>query len=53
MNKMVDLGQCEGGIVQGIGWMTVEELINDTWRIGNINNTVKELKSLLAYSDCS
>jgi xanthine dehydrogenase large subunit len=27
MNRDVDLGQCEGGIVQGIGWMTMEEVI--------------------------
>lgn len=27
MNRPVDLGQCEGGIVQGIGWMTMEEVI--------------------------
>ena len=27
MNHAVDLGQCEGGIVQGIGWMTMEEVI--------------------------
>lgn len=27
MNRSVDLGQCEGGIVQGIGWMTMEEVI--------------------------
>lgn len=26
MNPKVDLGQIEGGIVQGIGWMTVEEI---------------------------
>ena len=25
MNKPIDLGQIEGGIVQGIGWMTMEE----------------------------
>jgi xanthine dehydrogenase large subunit len=29
MNPMVDRGQCEGGIVQGIGWMTMEELVYD------------------------
>ncbi len=29
MNKAIDKGQCEGGIVQGIGWMTLEELIYD------------------------
>ena len=27
MNHAVDLGQCEGGIVQGIGWMTMEEVV--------------------------
>lgn len=27
MNRAVDLGQCEGGIVQGIGWMTMEDVI--------------------------
>jgi xanthine dehydrogenase large subunit len=27
MNRVVDLGQCEGGIVQGIGWVTMEEVI--------------------------
>ena len=26
MNKAVDLGQIEGGLVQGMGWMTMEEL---------------------------
>jgi xanthine dehydrogenase large subunit len=29
MNRIIDLGQCEGGIVQGIGWMTMEELLYD------------------------
>ncbi len=29
MNKAIDLGQIEGGIVQGIGWMTMEEIIYD------------------------
>jgi xanthine dehydrogenase large subunit len=27
MNTIVDRGQIEGGLVQGIGWMTLEELI--------------------------
>jgi xanthine dehydrogenase large subunit len=29
MNEPVDLGQIEGGIVQGIGWMTLEEIFYD------------------------
>ena len=27
MNRLIDLGQMEGGIVQGIGWMTMEEVL--------------------------
>jgi len=26
MNKIVDYGQIEGGLVQGMGWMTIEEI---------------------------
>jgi xanthine dehydrogenase large subunit len=29
MNRAVDYGQIEGGIVQGIGWMTLEEVVFD------------------------
>ena len=29
MNTSVDNGQIEGGIVQGIGWMTMEEIFYD------------------------
>ncbi|MFN2392214.1 MAG: xanthine dehydrogenase molybdopterin binding subunit [Pyrinomonadaceae bacterium] len=29
MNTSVDYGQIEGGIVQGIGWMTMEEVVFD------------------------
>ncbi|MFP5040191.1 molybdopterin cofactor-binding domain-containing protein [Parasediminibacterium sp. JCM 36343] len=27
INRAIDLGQCEGGLVQGIGWMTMEEVV--------------------------
>ncbi|MEN8121604.1 MAG: molybdopterin cofactor-binding domain-containing protein [Bacteroidota bacterium] len=29
MNKIIDRGQIEGGLVQGIGWMTMEEIVYD------------------------
>ncbi|MCB0284243.1 MAG: molybdopterin-dependent oxidoreductase, partial [Calditrichaeota bacterium] len=29
INKTVDLGQAEGGIIQGLGWMMLEEIIYD------------------------
>ena len=55
MNKMIDHGQCEGGIVQGIGWMTMEEIIFDgeghlksnalsTYKVPDIYAAPKEIK---------
>lgn len=54
MNYMVDLGQCEGGIVQGIGWMTMEELLYNkkgklmtnalsTYKVPDIYSVPKEI----------
>jgi xanthine dehydrogenase large subunit len=54
MNRIVDLGQCEGGIVQGIGWMTMEELLYDkkgklmtnalsTYKVPDIYSVPKEI----------
>jgi len=54
MNKLVDMGQCEGGIVQGIGWMTMEEIVYDqegklrsnalsTYKVPDIYSVPKEM----------
>ena len=54
MNKGIDLGQIEGGLVQGIGWMTLEELAYDdkgnlksnslaTYKIPDIHSVPKEV----------
>jgi xanthine dehydrogenase large subunit len=54
MNIAVDLGQIEGGIVQGIGWMTMEEVVYDdngklrsnalsTYKVPDIYSVPKEI----------
>lgn len=54
-HKVIDLGQTEGGIVQGIGWMTCEELLWNsegklltdalsTYKIPDIHAAPKEMK---------
>ena len=54
MNEIVDLGQIEGGVVQGIGWMTMEELLYSaegkllsnalsTYKIPDIYSVPKEI----------
>jgi xanthine dehydrogenase large subunit len=27
LNPLIDLGQCEGGVVQGLGWLTMEDVV--------------------------
>ncbi len=55
MNPNVDLGQIEGGIVQGMGWMTMEEIIYDkegrlksnalsTYKVPDIYSVPEEIK---------
>jgi xanthine dehydrogenase large subunit len=57
MNSAVDYGQIEGGIVQGIGWMTMEEIVYDangklrsnalsTYKIPDIYSIPKEIDIL-------
>jgi xanthine dehydrogenase large subunit len=62
MNRPVDLGQCEGGIVQGIGWMTMEEIVYNengkllsnalsTYKIPDIYSVPKELNIEFLHTD--
>ncbi len=57
MNTAVDNGQIEGGIVQGLGWMTMEEIFYDsdgrlrsnalsTYKIPDIYSVPKEIEIL-------
>jgi xanthine dehydrogenase large subunit len=49
INKHIDLGQVEGGIVQGIGWMTMEEVIyNEKGRL--LSNALSTYKIPDIYS---
>ncbi|MCR5887077.1 molybdopterin-dependent oxidoreductase [Hymenobacter sp. J193] len=49
MNPAVDRGQIEGGAVQGIGWMTLEELVfNDEGRL--LSNSLNSYKIPDLYS---
>ncbi|MEO6546726.1 MAG: molybdopterin cofactor-binding domain-containing protein [Ferruginibacter sp.] len=54
MNPVIDLGQIEGGLVQGIGWMTMEEVVYDaegrlrsnalsTYKVPDIYSVPKEI----------
>jgi xanthine dehydrogenase large subunit len=54
MNMAIDIGQIEGGIVQGIGWMTMEEVVYDamgrlrsnalsTYKVPDIYSVPKEI----------
>ena len=49
MNWDVDIGQIEGGLVQGIGWMTMEEIVyNDKGRL--LSNALSTYKIPDIYS---
>ncbi|HLL99550.1 MAG TPA: molybdopterin cofactor-binding domain-containing protein [Pyrinomonadaceae bacterium] len=62
MNTAVDFGQIEGGIVQGIGWMTMEEIFYDrdgrlrsnalsTYKIPDVYSAPKQIDILPLETD--
>ncbi len=62
MNRIIDLGQMEGGLVQGIGWMTMEELLYNkdgrllsnalsTYKIPDIYSVPKEINVTFLNTD--
>jgi xanthine dehydrogenase large subunit len=62
MNTAVDLGQIEGGIVQGLGWMTMEEVVYDengklrsnalsTYKVPDIYSVPKDIAVLPLETD--
>ncbi len=62
MNTAVDHGQIEGGIVQGIGWMTMEDVFYDengrlrsnalsTYKVPDIYSVPKEIEILPLETD--
>jgi xanthine dehydrogenase large subunit len=64
MNEAVDLGQIEGGIVQGLGWMTMEEVVYDregrlrsnalsTYKVPDIYSVPKDIDVLPLETDRS
>ena len=57
MNTAVDFGQIEGGIVQGLGWMTMEEVFYDaegrlrsnalsTYKVPDVYSAPREIEIL-------
>lgn len=64
INRNIDLGQIEGGLVQGIGWMTMEEVVYDdagkllsnalsTYKIPDIYSVPKEVNIHFLHTEGS
>ena len=48
LNPLVDLGQVEGGLMQGIGWMTCEELLFADGHVTSGNLTNYKIPDIMA-----
>ena len=62
MNPIIDRGQIEGGLVQGIGWMTMEEIVYDkegrlrsnalsTYKVPDVYSVPKEIEIHFLQTD--
>jgi xanthine dehydrogenase large subunit len=47
LNPIIDLGQIEGGLMQGIGWMTMEELLFEDGRLITDNLTTYKVPDIM------
>jgi len=48
LNPVIDRGQLEGGVVQGIGWVTMEELVHDAGRVVSDSMTTYKVPDIHA-----
>lgn len=54
INPALDIGQIEGGFIQGMGWLTCEELVwhQDARRFGQLATHAPSTYKIPAVSDC-
>jgi len=53
LDPLIDRGQVEGGLLQGIGWMTMEELVYDQGRVVSDSLTTYKVPDIHAAPEVS